>query len=142
LRSIARGAVMKGANLGFASVFFEIPAERPSIYRGFRLMILCACRVLSPSFPIRRGFGFDRFPLRFQLVMASPARSAIQHGVGDDPVLGRSWAAHERSWGRLGWAGGEGFGPWPYSRVKTFSIFQTISQFANYFEFNSNLNFK
>jgi hypothetical protein len=34
------------------------------------------------------------------------------------------------------------FGPWPYFRVKTFSIFQTIFQFTNYFEFNSNLNFE
>jgi hypothetical protein len=82
---------MKGVNLGFAMVFFEIPAQRPSIYRGFVLMISCACRALSPSFPIRRGFGLDQFPLRFQLVIALLARSAIRRGVGDDPVLGRSW---------------------------------------------------
>jgi hypothetical protein len=133
---------MKGANLGFAMVFFEILTQRPSIYRGFMLMISCACRALSPSFPIRRGFGLNQFPLRFRLVTVLPARSAIRRGVGDNPVLGRSWVTCERSRGRLGWAGGEGFGPWPYSRVKTFSIFQTIFQFANYFEFNSNLNFE
>jgi hypothetical protein len=40
------------------------------------------------------------------------------------------------------WARAGSFGPWPYSRAKTFSIFQTIFQFANYFEFNSNLNFE
>jgi hypothetical protein len=133
---------MKGVNLGFALVFFKIPAQRPSIYRGFGLMISCTCRALSPSFPIQRGFSFDRFPLRFRLVTALSARSTIWCGVGDDPVLGRSWAVHERSRGRLSWAGGEGFGPWPYSRVKTFSIFQTIFQFANCFEFKSNLNFE
>jgi hypothetical protein len=35
---------MKGVNLGFASVFFEI----------------LTCRALPPSFPIRLGFDFDR----------------------------------------------------------------------------------
>jgi hypothetical protein len=142
LRNVTRGVAMKGGNLMFASVFFEILTQRPSIYRGFRLMISCACRALSPSFPIWQRFGFDQFLLRFQFVTALPARSAIQHGVGDDPVLGHSWATRERSQGRLGWADVEGFGPWPYSRVKTFSIFQTIFQFANCFEFKSNLNFE
>jgi hypothetical protein len=51
-RSIARGLVMKGVNLGFVSIFFKIPAQLPSIYRGFGLIILCACRALSPSFQI------------------------------------------------------------------------------------------
>jgi hypothetical protein len=138
-RSIARGATMKGANLGFASVLFEIPAQGPSIYRGFGLMISCACRIPSPSFPIRWGFGFHwYFSWRWQL----PAWSVIWCGVGDDPA----WAAPGPCVreARVGSArsGGECFGPWPYSRIKTFSIFQTIFQFANYFEFNSNLNFE
>jgi hypothetical protein len=81
---------MKGANLGFASVFFEIPVQRPSIYRGFGLIISCVCRALSPSFPIQWGFDFNRFLLRFRLVTALSARSAIRRGVGDDPVLGHA----------------------------------------------------
>jgi hypothetical protein len=39
-----RGAAMKGANLGFASVFNEILARGSPIYRGFRSMISCASR--------------------------------------------------------------------------------------------------
>jgi hypothetical protein len=127
---------MNGVNLGFASVSFKIPALGPSIYRGFESLILCACRTPSPSSLIGWGFGFDHFPLRFWLVMARLAWSAIRHGVRDDLVLGRSWATRERSRGRLGWAGGESFSLWPYSRVKTFSIFQ----FAIYFEFNSSMH--
>jgi hypothetical protein len=73
---------MKGANLGFPLVFFEIPAQIPSIYRGFGLIISCTCRALSPSFPIQRGFDFDHFPLRFWSVTALPTRSMIQHDVG------------------------------------------------------------
>jgi hypothetical protein len=42
----------------------------------------------------------------------------------------------------LGGGGGVVSAHWPYSRVKTVSIFQTIFQFKNYFEFNSNLNFE
>jgi hypothetical protein len=102
---------MKGVHLGFASVFFEIPAQIPSIYRGFGLIITCAYRALSPSFPIRREFDFDRFSLRFRSVTALQTQSAIRRGVGDDPVLGHSWATCERGRGRLGWASGEGFGP-------------------------------
>jgi hypothetical protein len=41
---------------------------------------------------------------------------------------------------RLGLQGS--FVPSPFFRVKNFSIFQTIFQFANYFDFNSNLNFQ
>jgi hypothetical protein len=41
-----------------------------------------------------------------------------------------------------GWASGGSFGPRPLFRVKTFSIFQTIFEFPNYFDFNSNLNFE
>jgi hypothetical protein len=87
-RSIACGVAMKEMNLGFASVFFQIPSQRPSIYRGLRLMISCACRTLSPSFPIRWGFGFDRFPLRFWSGTALSAQSTIWRGVGDDSILG------------------------------------------------------
>jgi hypothetical protein len=125
-RSVVHGVAMKGANLGFASVFFEIPAQRPSIYRGFRLIILCTCRALSPSFPIRREFDFDQFPLRFWSVTALLARFAIRRGVGDDPLLGRSWAACERSRGRLGWAARGGFRPMANRKMKKafyFSIF-------------------
>jgi hypothetical protein len=71
-RSIARGMAMKGANLGFVSVFFEIPARVPSIYRG-----------LSPSFPIRLGFdilnGFVEI-----LVCGVFVSVATRHGVIDD----------------------------------------------------------
>jgi hypothetical protein len=56
-RSVARGVAMKGVNLGFVSVFFEIPAQVPSIYRGFGLIISCACRALSPTFLIRLVLG-------------------------------------------------------------------------------------
>jgi hypothetical protein len=89
---------MKGANLGFALIFFKILEERPSIYRDFGLIISCTCRALSPSFLIRQGFDFDRFPLRFRSVTAPLSQSAIQRRVGDDPVL----ATCERSQGRLG----------------------------------------
>jgi hypothetical protein len=59
LRSVARGVAVKGANLGFISVFFEILVQLSSIYRGFRLIISCACRALSPSFPIQLGFDIS-----------------------------------------------------------------------------------
>jgi hypothetical protein len=133
---------MKGANLGFVLVFFEIPAQGASIYRGFGSMISCVCRTPSPSFPIRWWFGSDRFPLRFRLVTATPSSVCYLARGSRRSGLGRSWAARERSQGRVCWASGESFGPWLYSRVKTFSIFQTIFQFANYSEFNSNLNFE
>jgi hypothetical protein len=51
-RSVARGVVMKGVILWSVSVFFEILVQLPSIYWGFRLIFSCACRALSPSFPI------------------------------------------------------------------------------------------
>jgi hypothetical protein len=67
-------------------------------------------------------------------------------------VAGPTWATGGGSWADLGhaqggemelvWADGGSFGPWPYLRLKTFSIFQSIFQFTNYFEFNSNLNFE
>jgi hypothetical protein len=52
--------------------------------------------------------------------------------------VGRAWRRETK----LVWADEGSFGPWPYFRVKTFLIFQTIFQFTNYFEFNSNLNFE
>jgi hypothetical protein len=64
-RSVARGVEMKGANLGFVSIFFKILMQLPSIYRGFGLIISCACRALSPSFPIWLGFNFWSVSLRF-----------------------------------------------------------------------------
>jgi hypothetical protein len=59
LRSITRGVVMKRVNLGFVLVFFKIPVQLPSIYRGFGLIISCACRALSPSFEMRLGFDIS-----------------------------------------------------------------------------------
>jgi hypothetical protein len=56
-RSIICGMATKGVNLGSVSVFFETMVQLPSIYRGFGLIISCACRALSPSFPIRLGFN-------------------------------------------------------------------------------------
>jgi hypothetical protein len=74
---------MKGVNLGFVSVFFQIPAQLPSIYRGFGLIISCACRALSASFPIRLGFdistGFAEI-----LVGGISVPVVTWHGVGDD----------------------------------------------------------
>jgi hypothetical protein len=55
-RSVTRGVTMKGANLGIASVFFKIPMQLPSIYRGFALIISCTCRAISPGFQIQLGF--------------------------------------------------------------------------------------
>jgi hypothetical protein len=62
---VTHGTVMKGENLGFASVFDEILARRSSIYRGFGSMISCACRTPSPTPLIRMGFDFDQIPLGF-----------------------------------------------------------------------------
>jgi hypothetical protein len=62
---VTRGAVTKGVNLGFASVFDEILAQGSSIYRGFGSMISCACRTPSPTPLIRQGFDFDRISLGF-----------------------------------------------------------------------------
>jgi hypothetical protein len=64
---ITRGAAMKGANLGFALVFDEIPARGSSIYRGFGSMISCACRTPSPTPLIPLGFNFDRISLGFSV---------------------------------------------------------------------------
>jgi hypothetical protein len=64
-RSIARGVAMKGVNLGIVSVFLKIPTQKPSIYRGFRLIISYSSRALSPSFAIRVGFDFWPVSLRF-----------------------------------------------------------------------------
>jgi hypothetical protein len=62
---VTRGAVMKGANLRFASVFDEILAWGSSTYTGFRSMISCACRTPSPTPLIRLGFDFDQISLGF-----------------------------------------------------------------------------
>jgi hypothetical protein len=87
-RSIARGVAMKGANLRFVLVFFKILAQLPSIYRGFGLIISCACRALSPSFQIRLGFdiSFDFIEI---LVGDVSVSVATRRGVGDD----RRWDA-------------------------------------------------
>jgi hypothetical protein len=87
-RSVARGVATKGANLGFVSIFFEIPMQLPSIYRGFGFIISCVCRALSPSFPI--GLGFDILTGFIEILVSSVFVSvATQCGVGDD----QCWAA-------------------------------------------------
>jgi hypothetical protein len=90
LRSVACGVATKGVNLGFVSVFFEILVQLPSIYRGFRLIISCACRALSPSFPIQLGFDISTGLIEISVGDAS-ILVVTQHGVGDD----RCWAACE-----------------------------------------------
>jgi hypothetical protein len=86
--SVARDVAMKGLNLGFVSVFFEILAQLPSIYRGFGLIISCACRALSPSSQIRLGFDIS-----FVFIEISAGGVSVsvttQRGVGND----RCWAA-------------------------------------------------
>jgi hypothetical protein len=62
---VTHGAAMKGVNLGFASIFDEIPAWGSSIYRGFGSMISCSCRIPSLTPLIRLGFDFDWIPLGF-----------------------------------------------------------------------------
>jgi hypothetical protein len=62
---ITCNVVMKGVNLGFASVFYETPARGSSIHRGFRSMISCAGRTPSPTPLIRLGFDFYRISLGF-----------------------------------------------------------------------------
>jgi hypothetical protein len=89
-RSVAHGVVMKEVNLGFASVFFEILAQMPFIYRGSRLIFSCACRAQSPCFPIRLGFDFEWFCWDFSRwwrfwLGGDPARGRPR------PVLGRAW---------------------------------------------------
>jgi hypothetical protein len=67
----------------FASVFFKILSQLPSIYRGFRLRISCVCRVLCPSSQIRPGFdnSFD-----FVEILAGGISISVmtQRRVGDD----------------------------------------------------------
>jgi hypothetical protein len=88
-RSVTHGMVMKGANLGFVSVFFEITVQLPSIYRGFRLIISCACRALSPSSQFRLGFNI---PFDFNEILTGGVSFSVmtQRGVGDE----RRWAIH------------------------------------------------
>jgi hypothetical protein len=82
-RSVARGAVMNGVNLGFVSVLFEILVQLPSIYRVFRLIISCTCRDLSPSFQIR--LGFDILYDFVEILVGGVSVSVVtQRGVGDD----------------------------------------------------------
>jgi hypothetical protein len=91
-RSITHVVMMKGVNLGFVSVFFEIPAQLPSIYSGFGLIISCACRALSPCSQIQLGFdiSFDFIEIlagdvsisvmRVSEAGADSARSNSAHG--------------------------------------------------------------
>jgi hypothetical protein len=81
--SVAHGVVMKGVNLGFISGFFEIPTQLPSIYSGFGLIILCACRALSSSSQIRLGFNIL---FNFVEISASDVSISVmtQRRVGDD----------------------------------------------------------
>jgi hypothetical protein len=82
---VTRSAATKGANLGFASVFDEIPDRGSSICRGFGLMISCVCRTPSPSPLIRLGFNFDRIPLGFfSWGRNFMLRFVTGHGEGDD----------------------------------------------------------
>jgi hypothetical protein len=82
---VTRSATTKGANLGFASVFDEIPDRGSSICRGFGLMISCVCRTPSPSPLIRLGFNFDRIPLGFfSWGRNFMLRFVTGHGEGDD----------------------------------------------------------
>jgi hypothetical protein len=135
-RSVVHSVAMKGVNLGFASVFIEIPAQRPSICRGFGLIISWECRALSPSFPIRWGFDFDLFPLRFRLVTTLPTGSAIRRGVGADPVLGR--AREKSGQARLGRWGG--FLPMANRKMKK-AFFQIFSKFQTNLNSNQIYNF-
>jgi hypothetical protein len=82
-RSVTRVVAMKGVNLGFISVFFEIPAQQPFIYRGFGRIISCTCRALSQSSQIRLGFIN---PFNFVEISAGDFSISVttQHGVGDD----------------------------------------------------------
>jgi hypothetical protein len=82
--------------------------------------------------------------VRVQNELAQAADPGQRRWFGWAP-LGRPvarWATRERSKGRLGWAGGEVLTQGHFFMVKPFSIFQTILQFANYFEFSSILNFE
>jgi hypothetical protein len=81
-RSFACGVVMKGVNLGFVLVFFKILAQLPFIYRGFGLIILCTCRALSPSIPIR--LGFDILTGFIGILVGGVSVSVVTRcGVGD-----------------------------------------------------------
>jgi hypothetical protein len=98
--SIARSVAMKGVNLGFISVFFEIPVQLPSIYRGFGLIISCTCRALSRSSQIQMEFDilFD-----FVEILASGVSISVmtQRGVGND----QRWATLGLGQAWLGWLG-------------------------------------
>jgi hypothetical protein len=100
-RGITHGAVMKGENLGFASVFYETPARGSSIYRGFGSMISCTCRTPSPTHLIWLGFDFNWIPLR------SFGRGRKFHVRFRYLTRGRRWLNSGRAR-----TGGEGEGNW------------------------------
>jgi hypothetical protein len=97
----------KGANLGFVSVFFEILAQLPSIYRGFGLIISCVCRAICPSSQIRLGFDTS-----FNFVEISAGGVSVsmmtRRGVGDDrrrAAPGPCASEAEAGLAGLGWLG-------------------------------------
>jgi hypothetical protein len=110
-RSVASGVVMKGVNREFVSFSLKIPAQLPYIYRGFGLIISCACKVLSPSFEIRLGFdiSFDFIEISVGSVSISVV---TRHRVGGD----QRWAApgphvgevRAGSTGPVGWNSAQG----------------------------------
>jgi hypothetical protein len=79
----ARGLSHEGVNLGFVSIFFEILAQLPPIYKGFELIISCACRDLSLSFQIRLGFDISSDFIEI-LVGGISVSVATRHEVGDN----------------------------------------------------------
>jgi hypothetical protein len=77
--SIACGVAMKKVNLGFISVFFKIPAQLSSIYRGLGL-ISCACRLYLQALKFDWDSIFHSISLRFGLATLR---------LGDNSMLGR-----------------------------------------------------
>jgi hypothetical protein len=82
-RIVACDVTMKGVNLGFVSIFFEILAQLPPIYKGSELIISCACRDLSLSFQIRLGFDISSDFIEI-LVGGISVSVATRHEVGDN----------------------------------------------------------
>jgi hypothetical protein len=82
-RIVACDVTMKGVNLGFVLIFFEILAQLPPIYKGFELIISCACRDLSLSFQIRLGFDISSDFIEI-LVGGISVSVATRHEVGDN----------------------------------------------------------
>jgi hypothetical protein len=75
-----------------------------------------------------------------QLGSAGPTGGLPSHAWWK--LLGRYTGHVQGRETKLGWADGDVLTQGHFFKVKPFSIFHTISQFANYFEFNSNLNFE